>query len=131
MISLSKVASSLRSTGLVALALVATAAFASPALAPAGEQDFILHNSIGSTIREVYVSPTSTTDWEEDVLGSDVLPQGESVEITFDDEEYEEMWDLKVVTTTGAEIVWTELDLTTISEVTLFIRNGRPVATTK
>lgn len=117
----------LRSTALAVLVLLAGAAFASPA----GEQDFILNNSIGVTIREVYVSPTSTTDWEEDVLGADVLPQGESVEITFDDGEYEELWDLKVVTENGASWVWTELDLTAISEVTLFIRNGRPVATTR
>lgn len=43
--------------------------------------DFTLHNNTGYQIEEVYVSPTDTDDWEEDVLGEEVLENGAQVEI--------------------------------------------------
>src|ERR1044071_5356635 len=45
--------------------------------ARAGKQDFVLHNETGVEIHEVYVSPVTADDWEEDVLGKDPLPNGE------------------------------------------------------
>lgn len=96
-----------------------------------GPQDFTLVNKIGATIDEVYVSPSTETDWEDDVLGADVLKNGESVEITFEDRKKQKEWDLKVVTDGGKSWIWEELDLMTISEVTITIRNGKPYATTK
>ena len=35
-------------------------------------------NSTGYTIMYVYVSPEDSKSWEEDVLGSEVLPNGET-----------------------------------------------------
>lgn len=122
--------SSLRSAGVLTAVLVASA-FTTLGSAPSGPQDFTLHNSIGSTIMEVYVSPSTEDDWEEDVLGEDVLPHGESVDITFDRPASEADWDLKVVNEAGRSFVWKKLDLTTISEVTISIRNGQTYATTR
>jgi hypothetical protein len=120
--------SSLRTAGLMAAVVLACAGFTTRSSAPAGPQDFILHNSTGATIRELYISPVSTNEWEEDVLGADVLPHGESAEITFDASD-EAMWDLKIVNTDGGSFMWRELNLMSISEVTLTIRNGRTYAT--
>ncbi len=85
--------------GVIAIFLTATA------FARVGKQDFILHNQTGVEIHEVYVSPVSTDDWEEDVLGKDTLPSGESVKVTFNDREKHVHWDLKVVDSKGNSIV--------------------------
>jgi hypothetical protein len=109
----------------LALFLTATA-FALP-----GKQDFVLHNATGVEIHELYVSPTSTEDWEEDVLGVDTLPDGESVKITFEDREKRSKWDLKVVDSKGNSIEWEALNLLEISEVTLHYKDGKAWADVK
>jgi hypothetical protein len=38
-------------------------------------------NNTGYTVYYIYISQTATTDWEEDVLGDDVLMNGESTNI--------------------------------------------------
>ncbi len=90
-------------------------AVAAPALA--GDQDFKLRNKTGYTIERVYVSAAKTDDWEEDVMGDDVLPDGDSVDITFASSENACKFDMKVVYDDKEEAVWSALDLCTISEV--------------
>lgn len=46
---------------------------------------FTLVNGTSSTMTHFYASPPSTSSWEEDILGVDVLNPGESVDITIDD----------------------------------------------
>jgi phosphoribosyl-AMP cyclohydrolase len=58
-------------------ALLAAALFVPVAAGAQGKQDFTLHNKTGYTISEVYVSAANTDDWEEDVLGDDVLNSGQ------------------------------------------------------
>jgi len=109
------------------LALVLTAT----AVARSGDQDFTLHNETGVEIYELYVSPTSADDWEEDVLGVDTLPSGDSVKITFNDREKRGKWDLKVVDSKGNSIEWEALNLIEISEVTLHYKDGKAWADIK
>jgi hypothetical protein len=99
--------------GVMAIFLVATA------YARAGKQDFILHNETGVEIHSLYVSPHSADDWEEDTLGRDTLPSGESVKITFDDRDKHVHWDLTVTDKDGNSLEWYDLNLIEISEVTL------------
>ena len=120
----------LRSKVLIALGVLAIF-LAATAFARAGKQDFILHNSTGVEIHELYVSPHTTDDWEDDVLGRDTLADGESVKITFDDREKSVMWDLKVVDGKGNSIEWENLDLIKISEVTLHYKDGKAWADVK
>jgi len=89
------------------------------AVARVGKQDFILHNETGVEISELYVSPVTTDDWEDDVLGVDTLADGDSVKITFEDREKHVHWDLKVVDGKGNSIEWHDLNLIEIDEVTL------------
>lgn len=98
-------------------------------LAVAGEQDFTLVNATGVEIAELYVSPASVDDWQEDVLTTDTLPDGESVDIHFSRDENADFWDIKVVDGDGTSVEWAKLKLTEISQVTLAIENGEPVAT--
>src|SRR5438132_11179513 len=89
----------------VALALGVISIFITASVfARAGKQDFILHNQTGVEIHEVYVSPVSADDWQEDVLGKGTLPDGESVKITFNDREKHVHWDLKIVDGKGNRI---------------------------
>jgi len=106
----------------VVIALSVTAIFLTAtvfAFARTGKQDFILHNNTDVEFHSLHVSPHSTDDWEEDVLGKDTLAPGESVKVTFDDHEKHVHWDLKVTDKAGDSLEWYDLNLAEISEVTL------------
>lgn len=96
-----------------------------------GQQDFVLHNETGVEISEVYVSPVTAGDWEEDVLGKETLPNGDSVKITFDDRDKHSHWDLRVTDGKGHGIEWHDLNLVEISEVTLHYKDGKAWADVK
>ena len=119
-----------RFKALVACSVIAMLVTAT-AFARAGKQDFILHNQTGVEIHEVYVSPTSADDWEEDVLGKDTLADGDSVKITFEDHEKHVHWDLKIVDGKGNSIEWHDLNLIEIAELTLHYKNGKAWADVK
>ncbi len=95
----------------------------------AGQQDFTLVNRTGYTLVSVSISPSAVQDWEEDVLGVDLLKDGESVFIEFSPKQKAEERDLQVVDEDGDEAVWYGLRLDRISRVTLrFDKSGEPVA---
>lgn len=94
----------------------------------AGDQDFELVNETGLTIAELYCSPVETDSWEEDVLGVDVLEDGESVEITFSRNEDACEWDIKIVDEEGDEIYWQGIDLCSALKITLYYEDGEPTA---
>lgn len=94
------------------------------------KQDFELHNETGQEIKEVYVSPTGVDEWEEDILGTDTLATGDSVDISFTRRQ-EDMWDMKVVFRSGKSSIWTKLNLSQITDVTISYKNGKPWATWK
>ena len=77
------------------LVVTASTAFAD------GKQDFDLVNRTGYTIDKVFVSPSNSNDWEDDVLGRDVLDDGEKVHIRFNRAAKSCKWDLKVVYSDG------------------------------
>ena len=85
-------------------------------------------NQTGVEIHELYVSPHSADDWEEDILGRDTLPSGDSVDITFSPKERAKLWDLKVVDSKGNSIEWENLNLLEINKVTLFYKDGKGTA---
>ena len=116
--------------GLLALSAVCLL-LAATAFGFQGRQDFTLHNETGVEIQELYVSSHSSDNWEEDVLGQDTLPSGESVTIHFSPKEKVKLWDLKVVDKEGNSIEWESLNLLEISEVTLHYKNGKAWADLK
>ena len=94
--------------------------------------DFTLVNDTGWVIKHVFVSPTKADDWQEDILGQDTLPNGKSVEIKFHRAaEKTTKWDIKIVFDDGEYRYWTNLDLSTISEVTLHYKDDHATATWK
>src|SRR3546814_5026118 len=60
--------------------LAVVAGLSMPAVAwGQGKQDFTLINKTGYALSELYVSPNDEEDWQEDVLGKDILDDGHSV----------------------------------------------------
>jgi hypothetical protein len=97
----------------------------------AGAQDFTLDNETGVEIHKVYVSPHDANDWQEDILGKDTLPSGQSVDIKFSPKEQAAMWDLRVEDSQGNAIEWENLNLLKISKVTLHYKDGKATADTE
>ncbi len=95
------------------------------------KQDFTLVNETGVEIHKVYISPHDSNDWEEDILGKDTLPSGQSVDIKFHRNEKAAMWDLRVEDSKGTPIEWENLNLLEISKVTLHYKDGKATAETE
>jgi hypothetical protein len=108
------------------LALLVSLFAVGPVLA--GDQDFTLVNRTGVEIYEIYVSPASVDDWQEDVLTVDTLPDGEEVNVRFARDEDADFWDIRVVDSEGDAIDWPRMKLTEISTIVLSFENGEPVA---
>lgn len=99
------------------LALICLLAF--PAAAQALNLDFELVNGTGWAIKEVYISPATVNDWQENVI-SRPMADGESYEITFSPDADVAKWDMKIVwVDEGEDVFWKGLDLSKISKLTL------------
>jgi len=100
-------------------------------VARAGKQDFVLVNKTTLTIDQLHVSPHDEDDWQEDVLGKDVLRNDERVEISFSREESTCVWDVKIVDDEGDSVDWESIDLCKASEITLKYEGKHPTASIK
>ena len=93
------------------LLVLAQSAFADP-------RDFELKNASAADIAFVYVSPTATNDWGDDILGSDLLAAGQSTDVTFRAFDGNTcMYDVKVVGVGGEEGYLYKVDLCSVSSV--------------
>jgi len=99
------------------LALVAALLF--PVAAQALNLDFELANGTGWAIKEVYISPATVNDWQENIL-SEPMADGEGGQVTFSPDAEAALWDMKIVwVDEGEDVVWKNLDLSKISKLTL------------
>ncbi|MDR3376038.1 MAG: hypothetical protein P4L98_20125 [Ancalomicrobiaceae bacterium] len=107
---------------ILALAVVgSTLLTAAPAvIAAEAKQDFALVNKTGYEIKQVFVSPSKTDDWEEDVLGKDTFADGDKWDIKFHRANTTCKWDLKVVyTDDGSSAIWGDIDLCKVEKITI------------
>ena len=72
-------------------------------------------NETNHTIVRFFGSNAGTTDWEEDILGDDVLAPGQSVVINFDDGTGYCKFDFKAEFDDGDEVVKHGIDVCEIS----------------
>jgi len=98
-------------------AALAVAAVSSAAWAAA--QDFTIHNRTGQVVMTLNVSPTSSDAWGPDILGRDVLANGESAEISFDRNEDQCVWDIRVTYDDGDTGDWRGINLCETTDVNL------------
>ncbi|HEX8661680.1 MAG TPA: hypothetical protein VF686_07415 [Brevundimonas sp.] len=99
----------------------AVAATAATASAPVQSRDgrnrrVRVHNSTGWTMLRFYASNTSRSDWEEDILGDDVLANNASIVMNIDDGTGACMFDFKAVFTNGQELVRNNVNVCEIAD---------------
>jgi hypothetical protein len=97
----------------------------------AADQDFTLVNDTGVTIDKLYISPHNSDDWEEDILGTDTLSSGETLDIKFHRAEKAPEWDLRIEDKQGNSIEWENLNLLEIAKITLNYKDGKATAKTE
>ena len=99
----------------------------------AGAQDFALVNMSQHDVDELHLSPTTDDSWGKDILGVDILKNGDKTEVDFSG--YTECnWDLKIVQSdtegeNGSEWIIPDVNLCDIVKMTL-IWDGDSVAYT-
>jgi hypothetical protein len=100
----------------VALAFVLVAA----RLGAESALDFTLVNKTGYGISKLYVSPSASDDWEDNML-KNVLEHNESIEIQFHRKaENVQKWDLMIVfVDDDEEVYWRGYKLAEVSKITL------------
>ncbi|ORB66907.1 hypothetical protein BST47_07480 [Mycolicibacterium tusciae] len=101
--------------GIVA-AVVALLGLAAPANAQDRNVEVI--NQTQHAIVQFYASNVDRGTWEEDILGEDVLPVGQSVNINIDDGSGACLYDFKAVFDDGEELVRTGIDVCTTTAYT-------------
>ena len=85
--------------------------------------DFELVNETGYDISEVFISPTKESSWGEDVMGEDILADGQSVDIFFTTKVKAKKWDIYVTWVgydSDEDVYWIGFDLSKISRITLY-----------
>lgn len=103
-------------------------ALGGPALAQEAKQDFTLVNRTGYELKEVYVAPSKSDSWEEDIMGKGILEDGKGVNIHFSPKVKTCKWDLKVVyTVDSSHAVWSDIDLCSTDKITIFYDKDRDV----
>lgn len=114
----------------LAVAFVTPVASVTPAQAQEAKQDFTLVNKTGYELKSLFVSPSKSDDWEEDVLGQDTLGDGEHVHITFHRDTKTCHWDLKVVySVDGTHAIWSDINLCEVDKITIRYDKDRDVTT--
>lgn len=76
-------------------------------------------NATGYTITQFYGSNSGRSSWEEDILGSAVLPSGSAVDINFNDGTGACLFDFKAVFADGSSVVESNVDVCRVSSVTV------------
>jgi hypothetical protein len=84
-----------------------------------GAQDFRLVNRTGYAITHLYISASSETEWGDDILGIDILPNGQSADISFDPEDERCLWDIHITYEDGDKEDYRQVNLCSISTITL------------
>lgn len=98
------------------ITLAAAAVFAP--VAQAADRNVTIVNKSKTAMIAFYASNVGTNDWEEDILGQDILGSGQSVKIDMNDGSGYCRFDLKAEFEDGSEAIDENVDICTIGEVT-------------
>lgn len=104
------------------IALGALAAFclvAAPAAAFAADVKFDIINSSARGIANFYTSPADATDWQEDVLGTDIVAPGDTQPIVISTEGGQCLYDMRFVLEDKSELVEKGIDVCKLNSYTL------------
>ena len=100
----------------VAVALAGATLPASSAFADNQDRRVRILNDTRTEMREFYASRSTTNDWEEDILGRNTLPAGQSVVINIDDGTGACIFDFKAVFADGDVLVREDINVCQIEQ---------------
>lgn len=98
------------------MSVIAVTALAGTNAALAADRKVKVINKTKTPIFAFYASRTSTSDWEEDILGDDVIMPGESLLIDIDDGTGACKFDFKGEFEDGDEVVKKNVDVCKVGE---------------
>jgi hypothetical protein len=90
-----------------------------PASAFAADYKFNIINQSARAINNFYTSPADTTDWQEDVLGTDTIAPGDSEEIDITTDGDQCLYDMRFIMEDNAELVEKGINVCTLGSYTL------------
>lgn len=94
----------------------------------ANDADFKLHNKTGYQIDEVYVSPHASSKWGRDIMGTNALGDGETVNITFPHGNGACQFDIRVkYNDDNSTAEWSNVNLCQYETISLFWDNKTQV----
>jgi len=104
----------------VAALLALAFAVSIPTSFAASELDFTIVNKTGYGISELYVAPSASTSWEENLI-EEVLENGEEIEISFDPKSHTaKKWDIMITfVDDDTKVYWKGYKLDEVSKLTL------------
>lgn len=82
-------------------------------------QNFSVVNATGHVVTTLNVSPTSENEWGPDILGQDVLQNGQTAQIVFDRAETQCNYDIKATYDDGDTTDMRNVNLCTVGTVNL------------
>jgi hypothetical protein len=91
-------------------------------LSQKGALNFALTNFTGTSFRAIYLSPSTSNAWEENIMAGAELKDGDTVNIRFEPDEKNVEWDIRIEGVDGHYAEWKNLKLGGISEVTLMLK---------
>ena len=78
----------------------------------AGPAGFTLHNTTGVIIHAVYVGPSESDDWGENLLEpEETIDDGSDIDVEFAPDESVELWDMRVEDGGGNALNFHEINL--------------------
>ncbi|SHI55279.1 hypothetical protein [Wenxinia saemankumensis] len=83
-------------------------------------RNVLIQNRSGTTIYRFYGSNVGTNSWEEDILGANVLPNGQSIMIDFDDGTGYCDFDFKIEFIDGSTVEDYGIDVCAIGTYTVY-----------
>jgi hypothetical protein len=93
--------------------------FALPMSVYAADVKFDIINQSARAVNNFYTSPADTTDWQEDVLGSDTIAPGASEEIDITTDGDQCLYDMRFIMEDNAELIEKGINVCTLSSYTL------------
>ena len=90
------------------------------------EGTFYFQNLTGSALSEIRLSPSGSNAWEDNILGSTALNNGETWEQSLMLRDLSGTWDLRAKDASGQELSFTGLDMRANTKFVLTMENGAP-----
>ncbi|HET6851753.1 MAG TPA: hypothetical protein VFH46_05480 [Pyrinomonadaceae bacterium] len=81
-----------------------------------------LTNFTGTSFRALYLSPSSASGWQENVLAGSELKDGDTLDVQLDPTEKNIEWDMRVEGVDGRYAEWKNLKLGELSDITLVLK---------